>query len=112
MLSATSRDADPRPARAGSEFAGAIVGGEYVLLPVAFQHLVARGRYLGAILLKAGQNAEVALIYHGTAVALNIAGTGLLLLRRAAVLSDGAGGNGYRQQGQGEEKLMHCVPSL
>jgi hypothetical protein len=84
MLSATSRDADPRPAQAGSEFAGAIVGGEYVLLPVAFQHLVARGRYLGAILLKAGQNGEVALIDHCATVALDIAVTSLLLVRCSA----------------------------
>ncbi len=64
MLSATPRDADPRPAQAGSEFGGAIIRRGYVLLPVAFQHLVACGRYLGAILLKAGQNGEVALIDH------------------------------------------------
>src|ERR1700722_8774615 len=54
-----------------------------ILLPVASQHLIAGSADLGAILLKAGQNAEVALIYHRTAVALHIAGTGLLLLRRA-----------------------------
>jgi hypothetical protein len=79
---------------------------------VASQNLIAGSADPGAILLKAGQNAEVALIYHGAAVALNVAGTGLLLFRRAAVLSEGAGGNGYRQQGDGEKKLVHRVPSF
>jgi hypothetical protein len=56
------------------------------LLPVTFQDLVARGRYLGPILLQARQNDEITLIDHGTAEALDIAVAGLLLLRRATTL--------------------------
>jgi hypothetical protein len=84
------------------------------LLPVVFQHLIAGFGQFRTILLKAGQNGEITLIYHGTAVALYVARTSCLLLRSAAALLLGhrTGGNGYRQQGQGEEKLMHCVPSL
>jgi hypothetical protein len=90
----------------------AIIGREAVLLPVASQHLIAGPADPGPILLKAGQYAEVALIYVCAAVALNVAGTSLLLFRRAAILSDGAGGNEYRQQGDGEKKLVHRVPSF
>jgi hypothetical protein len=83
------------------------------LLPVASQHQITRSADLGAKLLKAGQNTEVALIYHCTAVALNIADAGLLLFRRTAcVLCDGPGGNRYRQQGDCEKKLIHRVPSF
>ena len=39
---------------------------------------------LGAVLLKAGQNGEIALIDHRAAEALNVARAGLLLVRRAA----------------------------
>src|SRR5665213_348347 len=86
-----------------------------VLLPVVFQHLLAGHADFGAVLLKAGQNGEVALIHHSAAVTLNIAGASLLLLRRAAallLLGQGAGGNRYRQQGECEKKLVHRVPSL
>jgi hypothetical protein len=55
-----------------------------VLLPVVSQHLIAGSADLGAILLKAGENTEVALTYHCTAMALHVTGTGLLLVRRAA----------------------------
>ena len=55
-----------------------------VLLPVVSEHLIAGSADLGAMLLKAAENTEVALIYHCTAMALHIAGTGLLLVRRAA----------------------------
>jgi hypothetical protein len=51
---------------------------------VVSQHLIAGSADLGAILLKAAQNSEVALIYHCTAVALNVAVAGLLFIRRAA----------------------------
>ena len=64
----------------------AIAGERGWLLPVVFQDLIARRGQFGTILLKAGENGEVALIDHGTAVALNVADTGLLLLRRAAAL--------------------------
>ena len=53
-------------------------------MPVVSKHLIAGAADLGAILLKTGENTEVALIYHCTAVALDVAGTGLLLVRRAA----------------------------
>jgi hypothetical protein len=84
-----------------------------VLLPLVSQYLIAGSADLGAMLLKAGQDTEVALIYHRTAVALNVAGTGLLLIRRAAlILSDGTRGNRYRQQRDCEKKLVHRVPSF
>jgi len=56
------------------------------LLPVAFQHLIAGDADLGAILLQAGKDGEVALIDHGPAVSLNVAGARLLLFRRTAAL--------------------------
>ena len=69
-----------------------------VLLPVAFQHLIAGRADFGTILLKASQNGEIALIDHCTAVALNVARTGGLLLRRTAalllLLLGGADGDG------------------
>ena len=67
-----------------------------ILLPVVFQHLIACRTQLGTILLKAGQNDQIALIYQRTAVALNIARASLLLLRCTAtllLLGDGPGGN-------------------
>jgi hypothetical protein len=82
-----------------------------VLLPMVSKHLIAGSADLGAKLLKAGENTEVALIYHCTAMALHIAGTGLLLVRSAAILSEGTG-NRYRQQGYCEKKLIHRVPSF
>ena len=82
------------------------------LLPVALEHLVAGRAELGAVLLKAGQNGEVALIDHPTAVALNVARTGRLLLGRAAalLLGNGAGGNRYRQQCEPKETFKHHRP--
>jgi hypothetical protein len=67
-----------------------------VLLSVVLQHLIAGLGYLGAILLQASQNGEIALIDHRTAVALNVTRTGCLLLRRAAawLVGDGGGGKG------------------
>src|SRR3954452_10289544 len=57
-----------------------------VLLAVLLEHLVTGHAQFGTMLLKAGQNGEIALIDHGTAVALDIARTGRLLLRGAAAL--------------------------
>jgi hypothetical protein len=83
-----------------------------IILPVALEHLVAGRAELGAVLLKAGQNGEVALIDHPTAVALNVARTGRLLLGRAAalLLGKGAGGNRYREQCEPREKFKHHRP--
>ena len=84
MLSAIARKFRPRLNQADSRPAAAITGCEAVLLPVVSKHLIAGAADLGAILLKTGENTEVALIYHCTAMALDVAGTGLLLVRRAA----------------------------
>ena len=67
---------------------------ELGLLPVIFQDLIAGPGQLGTILLQAGQDDEIALIDDLAAVALNVARTGRLLLRRAAtlLLGDGTGG--------------------
>jgi hypothetical protein len=51
---------------------------------VVSQHLITGSADLGAILLKAGENTEVALTYHCTAMALHVTRTGLLLVGRAA----------------------------
>jgi hypothetical protein len=84
MLSAMARKFRQRPNQADKRPVTVMIGRESRLLPVAFQHLIAGSADLGAILLKAAENTEVALIYHCTAMALHIAGTGLLLVRRAA----------------------------
>ncbi len=53
---------------------------------MVFQHLIAGLADLGTILLKAGQNDQVTLVHHCTAVTLNVARASLLLLRCAAAL--------------------------
>ena len=91
MLSATSSRCRPRPAirpEAGLRGGERCEGG---LLAVVFQHLIAGRRDLGAVLLQAGQNGEIALIDHRAAEALNVARAGLLLFRRAAALLLGEG---------------------
>jgi hypothetical protein len=84
MLSAIARRFRPRPNQADNRPAAPIIGCEAVLLPVVSQHLIAGSADLGAILLKAGENTEVALTYHCTAMALHVTRTGLLLVGRAA----------------------------
>ena len=66
-----------------------------LLLAVVFQDLIAGQGQPGTVFLKARQNGEIALIDHRAAETLNVARTGLLLLRRAAALrlGDGTGGN-------------------
>src|SRR6185312_3952000 len=64
----------------------AMAGKRGVLLPVVLQNLFARRGQFGAVLLQAGKNGEVTLIHDGTAMALNVADAGLLLLRRSAAL--------------------------
>ena len=95
MLSAIARKFRRRPNQADKRPVTVIIGRERDLLPVAFQHLIAGSADLGAILLKAGQNGEVTLIYDWTAETLNVARASLLLLRRAAtlLLGDRPGGN-------------------
>jgi hypothetical protein len=83
-----------------------------VLLPVVFQHLIARRRNPGTILLKAGQNREITLIYDRAAEAMNIARAGFLLVRCATLLGDGPGGNRQRQQDKYQERFMHRIPSF
>jgi hypothetical protein len=84
------------------------------LLPVAFQHLIARHGYLGAIGLEASEDGEVALIDHRAAVALHVTGAGLLLLGRAAALLLGKGirRNRCRHKGENQEKFTHRIPSF
>jgi hypothetical protein len=83
------------------------------LLAVVFQYLFAGCGQSGTILLKTGQNGEIALIDYRAAEALNVARTSLLLLRRAtALLGNSAGGNRYRQQEECQEKFMHRVLSF
>jgi hypothetical protein len=84
------------------------------LLAVVLEHLIASGGDLRTILLQAGQNGEIALVDHGAAETLHVAGTRLLLLRRAAALLLGEGvlGDGGRQQSECEEKFTHRIPSF
>jgi hypothetical protein len=89
---------------------GAVAG---VLLAVVLQHLIAGLGQLGAVLLQAGQNGEVALIDDRTAEALNVARTGRLLFRRAtALLGEGGGRKRYRQECECKEKFTHHRPSF
>ncbi len=72
---------------------------------MVFQHLIAGFGQLGTIFLEAGQNGEIALIDYRAAEALDIARTGLLLLRgatarRLLLLRHRGGGHGDRQQGE------------
>src|SRR5258707_6396640 len=76
------------------------------LLPVADQHVAARGRKLWTIFLEAGQNGEVALVHQLAAETLHVAGACLLLLLRAA-MSQGASRNWDRQQDKSQEEFMH-----
>src|SRR5258705_9988756 len=78
-----------------------------VLLAVVLEDLVAGCTYLGSMFLEARQNGEVALVDHRAAVLLDVAGTGLLLLRRSAallLLGEGFRRSRDRQQGECEEK--------
>src|SRR5579871_3865614 len=83
------------------------------LLAVGLQNLVAGRADLGTVLLQAGENGEIALINHRTAVLLHVAGAGLLLVRRSAT-AIGIGGRrkGKRGQGESEKKFTHLVPSF
>ena len=67
--------------------------------------------------MNCGEDREVALIDHGPAVFLNVAGARLLFVRRAAalLLGDGIGRNRYRQQGESQERqgeFTHRIPSF
>jgi hypothetical protein len=105
-LPATADQPDNRPL-----FAVAAVA-RWGLLAVVLQYQIARLADLGAILLQAGQNGEIALIDNLAAIAFDIARTGRLFLRGAAALlghSNASRGND-RKQGESEKKLLHCVP--
>jgi hypothetical protein len=87
--------------------------GQPGLLPVVLQNLIAGRRDLGAILLEAGQNGEIALVDYRTAEALHVTGTGLLFVRgAAALLGEGIRRNRDRQQGECQEKFTHRIPSF
>src|SRR6476469_9588831 len=85
------------------------------LLAVVLENLVAGRADLGAIFLEARQDGEVALVDDRAAVLLDVAGTGLLLVRRSAallLLGEGSGRSRERQQGECEEKFTHRIPSF
>src|ERR1700738_1902577 len=84
---------------------------DWLLLPVAHQHVAAGGRELWAIFLQAGQNGKIALIHQLAAEVLHVARASLLLLLGAAMSKD-AGRNRNRQQRECQENLVHCwLPS-
>src|SRR5947199_5177993 len=84
------------------------------LLTVALEDLVAGGADLGTMFLQTRQDGEIALVDHGTAELLHVAGAGLLFLRRSAalLLGEGSGRSRDRQQGECEEKFTHRIPSF
>src|ERR1700683_1473020 len=85
------------------------------LLPVADQHVTARGRELRPIVLEASQNRKIALIHQRAAKTLDVARASLLILLRAA-MSQGASRDRGAQQDQRQEalvrKYVHCVCSF
>src|SRR5882672_10547028 len=81
------------------------------LLPVADQHIAARGGKLWTIFLEAGQNGKIALIHQLAAVTLDVALACLLLLVCTRT-SKGTGRNRDRKQDDRHEKFVHCVHSF
>jgi hypothetical protein len=71
------------------------------------QNLFASHREFFAILLKAGQHGEVALIQYRTAVPLDVAGAGALLLFGSTVLRHGRTGRKKRKGADDEEISVH-----
>jgi hypothetical protein len=93
MLSVHCQRRGRPPKPVAGRLAAALIGA-FDLLTVAHQYLIAGRVQLGAILLQTRQNDEIALIDHRAAEALDVARTGLLLLRCTAallLLGDGAG---------------------
>jgi hypothetical protein len=85
------------------------------LLTVVLENLVAGRADLGAIFLEACQDGEVALVDDWTAVLLDVAGTGLLLLRCSAPLllrECCLRRDRDRQQGESQERFTHRIPSF
>ena len=85
------RDGGPIPATPDCSPGGRACCGErrelcLAYCPWFFSTLIAGRGQFGTVLLKAGENGEVALIDDRAAVALNVADAGFLLLRRAAAL--------------------------
>jgi hypothetical protein len=82
-------------------------------LAVALEDLVAGGADLGTMLLQARQDGEIALIEYRTAELLRVAGAGFLFFGRSALLlGEGVRRNRDRQQGEGEERFTHLIPSF
>ena len=84
-----------------------------LLLTVTDKDLIAGLGQLGAKLLQAAENGEVAIVHYRPAVSLNVRGTGPVLLGRSAVLlllGHRSGRDRQRQQSSYEESLTHCVP--
>src|SRR5258706_77972 len=81
------------------------------LLPVADQHVAARGRELWTIFLEASQNGKIALIHQLAAEALHIGCASFLFLVCAA-MRKGAGRNRDGKQDERQKQFVHCVPSF
>jgi hypothetical protein len=71
------------------------------------ENLFARHGEFFAILLKAGQNGEVALIQYRTEVPLDVAGAGALLRFGSTVLRHGRTGRNKRKDPDDEEISVH-----
>src|SRR5712671_5090541 len=77
-----------------------------LLLPVADQHVAARGRELWTVFLEASQNGKIALIHQLAAKTLDVARACLLLLVCART-SKGTGRSWDAQQGECQKEFVH-----
>src|SRR5256885_7671731 len=77
------------------------------LLPVADQHVAARGGELWTVFLEASQNGKIALIHQLAAETMHVRCASLLVLVRAA-MRKGASRNRDRQQDECQEDFVHC----
>jgi hypothetical protein len=85
------------------------------LLAVVGQNLVAGRRDLGAVLLKAGENDEIALIHYSSAIAGNIFRAGFLFLWSSTslrTLCQRGSGNGCENKRSHKQGFQHHIPSI
>src|SRR6266404_8086079 len=82
-----------------------------LLLPVADQHVAARGREFWTVFLEASQNGKIALIHQLAAKMLDVARACLLLLVCARA-SKGTGRSWDAQQDECHKEFVHGVTSF
>ena len=113
-LNSPARDAHHRAEK--RPFRADYTGASRALLAVVLENLVAGRADLGPIFLEARQDGEIALIDDRTTVLLDVAGTGLLLVRCSATLlllrECCLRRDRDRQQGESQERFTHRIPSF